>query len=166
MAPSCSRPRVASRADRVSESVIGRFRAALSTRTVQAIVVIGLALAIVFVLGQPPRFQHAVGTLGECSFGSPIVAFDAATWERLAPADDRGYSAYEIPVLEWPMGTQFDHDAGVLLDEGGAAAFRMGDRVQVSGTVVDMRAGDIPPCFSAFGVRLEQIVVPYPQGDS
>ena len=136
-------------------------RAGLSRRSLPGVVLlVVLAVAAVIVISRLPRPINATGTLGVCSYGSPVVTFEKGVWEAAAPDDKRNYPYYEIPVLEWPAGTHYDNDADVLLDAQGNVAYRSGGLVHVTGTVVDMRAGDIPPCFSGFGVRLETIAGP------
>jgi hypothetical protein len=138
-----------------------RLREGLSRPSVRATVVI-VAVALVFALfaiSRMPRPVAAVGTLGRCSGGWPVVAFEGEDWKAALPADLRPSAPRQVPVAAWPSGMRYDETAGALLDEGGDVVFHDGDLVRVAGTIVETD-GDPAPCFFLLGFRVEKIAPP------
>jgi hypothetical protein len=68
---------------------------------------------------------------------------------------DAGAERY-LPVAAWPTGLRFDLATGQVLDASGGVAMRAGDRVAVSGSIVDVH-GDPSPCYFTRGIELDSI---------
>jgi hypothetical protein len=123
---------------------------------VAVVAVVGLVLAVALIVSRQPRPVTGTATLDECLWGWPVVILDGEDWRAAVP-DDLGPNApRQIPVVRWPPGMRYDEAADVLLDERGDAAFRRGDRVRISGTMV-RTGGDPAPCFYTVGVEIERI---------
>ena len=68
---------------------------------------------------------------------------------------DDGSERY-LPVARWPAGWSYDDADDVILDAARSPVIRRGDRVSVSGVVVDTN-GDPAPCFFLRGIEIETI---------
>lgn len=117
--------------------------------------VASLALVGALVVARAPRPIAAMGALDQCQGGWPVVVFDGEAWRAALP-DDVHNAPRQIPVAAWPSGMHFDEKAGVLLDAQGNTAFRKGDTVRVTGSIVRV-GGDPAPCYLLLGVRVETI---------
>lgn len=122
------------------------------------LVVLGVAI-VVFVVAWMPRSVNAIGSLDECSFGSPLIEFDAEAWSQM-PGDVQEYTGRQLPVLSWPAGMRYDQAANVLLDAQGDVVFGLADEVRVTGRIIDTQGGDVPPCFLRYAIRIEAISAP------
>jgi hypothetical protein len=106
--------------------------------------VIGVAVAAAFLVWTLPERVRASGTLDECSnYEWPVVIID-------------GGEDYYLPVISWPEGFRYDDKADVLRDSADVVVLRRGDRVTLSGSVVDVH-GDPSPCYYTRGIRLYSI---------
>lgn len=120
------------------------------------LVVVAIAAAVVFVLPRLPRPVAGVGTLDECALMSaPIVVLDGDAWRQALP--DGGVGAPNmLPVAAWPDGLRYDDATDTLRDPDGTVRFRRGDRVRISGTIVEVH-GDPSPCYYTRHVRIDSI---------
>ena len=141
-------------------SVRDRMRRAWSQGRFQALIALVLvSLAVAVILPRLPSSIAAVGTLDECFWGWPVVAFEGEDWKGALPADLLAIAPRQIPIAEWPSGMRFDEAASALLDGRGDAIFRKGDRVKITGSVIHVH-GDPSPCFYTLGVKVEAISSP------
>ena len=127
---------------------------------VPIVVVFGLWLGLALISPKPPRPVAAFATLDQCYWGWPVVAFEGEDWTRALPDKILAHHAPGyIPVAEWPDGLHFDEPSGTLLDASGDAVFRNGDRMRITGAVIEVH-GDPSPCFYTLGVRVDEIAAP------
>jgi hypothetical protein len=141
--------------------VVGRVRAGRSRRSVRLllIVVVGVVAAVAFIFPHLPRPITGVATIDQCHGGWVSLIVSEADWDAL-PNDVRTFAGTpDLPIAAWPDGMRFDETAGVLLDAGGNIVFRKGDRVRITGKVVETN-GDPAPCFYLRGLRVESIAAP------
>jgi hypothetical protein len=104
----------------------------------------GIAIAAAFLIWTLPERAQGSGTLDECSnYRWPVVIVD-------------GGEDYYLPVIAWPAGLDYDDEAHVLRDSAEVVVLRRGDRVTLSGSVVDVH-GDPSPCYYTRGIRLYSI---------
>ena len=137
-----------------------RLRSLRPSRSILVITVLaGVLLVAALVLPRLPRPLAAVGTLDQCYWGWPVLAFEGEDWKDSLPDERRASAPGSIPIASWPTGLRFDEDAGVLLDAGGEPVFRKGDRVRIEGSVIEVH-GDPSPCFYTLGVKVDAIAVP------
>ncbi len=132
------------------------IRAALARVPLRfVLVVVALAAAVVFILPRLPRPVAGVGTLDECALMSaPIVVLDGDAWRQALP--DGGVGAPNmLPVAAWPDGLRYDA-TDTLRDPDGAVRFRRGDRVRITGAIVEVH-GDPSACYYTRHVRIDSI---------
>jgi hypothetical protein len=103
-----------------------------------------VALTLFAISRLPPRVD-GVATIDVCAIdrGWPVILLDA------------GAERY-LPVAAWPTGLRFDLATGQVLDASGRVAMRAGDRVAVTGSIVDVH-GDPSPCYFTRGIELDRI---------
>ena len=125
------------------------------------VLAVAVWLALALIVPRPPRPVAAFGTLDQCYWGWPVVAFEGEDWTRALPDYilDHPHPPGYIPVAQWPEGLHFDEPSGTLLDAGGDALFHTGDRVRITGSIMEVH-GDASPCFYTLGVRVEEIATP------
>jgi hypothetical protein len=103
-----------------------------------------VALTLFAISRLPPRVDGSA-TIGVCPIDRnwPVIQLDAGT-ERY------------LPVAAWPTGLRFDLATGQVLDASGRVAMRSGDRVVVTGSIVDVH-GDPSPCYFTRGIEIDRI---------
>src|SRR5262245_46761699 len=145
----------------MSAGAPNRLREGLSRPSVRAIlVIVGISIVFaVFLLARMPRPVAAVGTLGQCLWGWPVINFEGEEWKAALPDGARPYGPHQMPVADWPSGMRYDETAGALLDERGEVVYRKGDRARIGGTIVGTGGGPAP-CYYTLGVKVETITAP------
>lgn len=133
------------------------FRPRSAPRQLRVALLIGaLAMALLLVVDRVPRSIEASGTLDQCSWGWPVVQFDDDDWRGALPVIVRKHPPAYLPVAVWPDGMSYDEAAGELRDRAGAVLFRRGDRVSITGAVIEVH-GDPSPCFYIYNLRVDSI---------
>jgi hypothetical protein len=128
----------------------------LSQRRIQTfLVLVGVLVVAALVVSRLPRPISGAGPLSQCVGGWPQVAFDGEDWRHALPDG----APRQIPIAEWPSGMRFDETSGSLLDANGSAIFRIGDRVRLRGSVIEVH-GDPSPCYYTFAVKVAEIGSP------
>jgi len=97
---------------------------------------------LVLVIATRPTSVEGSATLSECYWGDPIVSLD-------------GGDPY-LPVAVWPDGLRYDHEAKAVVDASGQPVIRLGERVALAGSLVDVH-GDPSPCFEVRNIKLTSI---------
>ena len=107
---------------------------------------VAVALTLFVISRLPPRVDGAA-TIGVCPIDRnwPVIQLDA------------GAERY-LPVAAWPTGVRFELSTGQVVDASGHVAMRAGDRVVVTGSVVDVH-GDPSPCYFTRGIKLDRITL-------
>ena len=107
---------------------------------------VAVALTLLVISRLPPRVDGAA-TIGVCAIDRnwPVIQLDA------------GAERY-LPVAAWPPGLRFELATGEVIDASGRIVLRAGDRVVVSGSVIDVH-GDPSPCYLTRGVKLDRLTL-------
>jgi hypothetical protein len=102
---------------------------------------VALVILLLVVATRPTEIE-GTGTLSECYWGDPIVSID-------------GGDPY-LPVAGWPEGLRYDHQIKAVVDASGQPVVRVGGRVALKGTMVEVH-GDPSPCFATSNISLTSI---------
>ncbi len=114
-----------------------------AVRRVHLLVLTAVAVAtIALVIATRPTIVEGTGTLSECHWGDPIVSID-------------GGDPY-LPIAEWPEGLRYDYDDKAVVDASGQPVVRLGQRLALEGTIVEVH-GDPSPCFYTRNISLTSI---------
>ena len=134
------------------------IRAALARVPLRsAVVVLAFVAAVVFILPRLPRPVAGVGTLDECVLmAAPIVVLDGDAWREALPESARAGAPGMLPVAAWPNGLRYDDATDTVRDPDGAIRFRRGDRVRITGAIVEVH-GDPSPCYYTRHIRIDSI---------
>ena len=97
---------------------------------------------LVLVIATRPTSIEGTGTLSECHWGWPIVSID-------------GGDPY-LPVATWPEGLRYDSEDKAVVDASGHQVIRLGARVALKGTIVEVH-GDPSPCYYTRNISLTSI---------
>ena len=105
-----------------------------------------VALTVVAISRLPPHVDGSA-TIGVCPIDRswPVIQLDA------------GAERY-LPVAAWPSGLRFELATRQVLDGDGQVAMRAGDRVVVTGSIVDVH-GDPSPCYFTRGIEVDSITL-------
>jgi hypothetical protein len=114
-----------------------------------------LAVALFVYIERAPKSLEATGTLDQCRGGWPVVYLEG-DWQGSLPAQIRNNPPGYLPVSVWPAGMSFDETAGELRDSSGTVVFRRGDRVHLTGAVIEVH-GDPSPCYYIWNLRVDTI---------
>ena len=103
-----------------------------------------VALTVVTISRLPPHVDGSA-TIGVCPIDRswPVIRLDS------------GAERY-LPVARWPTGLHFELATGEVVDASGQTVLRSGDRVRVTGSVVDVH-GDPSPCYFTRGIEIDSI---------
>ena len=104
-----------------------------------------VALTVFAISRLPPRVDGA-GTIRVCPIDRnwPVIQLDA------------GAERY-LPVAAWPSGLSFALATGQVVDASGRVAARAGDRVVVTGSIIDVH-GDPSPCYFTRGIEIDSML--------
>jgi hypothetical protein len=115
------------------------------TRRGWPLLIVAVAMPVVVLFALLPMRADGAGTLRECYWGDPVVALDVG-------------AEHDLPVARWPDGLAFNHDRHAVIDGSGREVAHAGDRIVVTGSIVDVH-GDPSPCFQTRGIRVESLLV-------
>jgi hypothetical protein len=117
----------------------------IASRSRRVVLMLAIVALTLFGISRLPPHVDGVAALGTCAIdrGWPVVLLDS------------GAERY-LPVARWPSGLHFDLATGELGDASGRTVLRSGDRVLVTGSIVDVH-GDPSPCYFTRGIEIDSI---------